>query len=171
MIMADVFKVVFLVAGALAVLVSYWLAAAALFPAWVARSRDAYEARPGRASLVGALGAVPVALLGAALTANPPAPVLRLAGALLVAGPVLLALAGSAGLALRIGAGLALPADEQAPWRRVWRGGIVLSLTFLLPLVGWLLVFPWAMVSGAGAALLALRVRRHVTPVPVEARG
>jgi hypothetical protein len=83
----------------------------------------------------------------------------KLVGALVLSVPILLALGGSGGFALRIGAGLALPLDEQAPWRRVLRGGTVLALCFLLPLVGWFLVLPWALVSGVGAAILATRHR------------
>jgi hypothetical protein len=166
MIMADVFKIVFLVLGALLVLEAYWLASAALFPGWVARAREVYDARPVRATLVGALVAAPLGIVGVGAATNAPNGALKLVGALLASVPILLALGGSTGLALRIGAGLALPADELAPWRRVLRGGIVLSLTFLLPVVGWFVVLPWALVSGVGAALLALRpARRAVTAV------
>jgi hypothetical protein len=163
-IMADVFKIVFLVLGALLVLVSYWLASAALFPAWIGRARIAYDHRPVRSTIVGIAVAAPLSILGVALMNSSGQPVLMLTGGLIVSIPVFLALAGSAGLALRIGAGLATPGDELAPWRRVLRGGIVLSLTFLLPVLGWFIVFPFALVSGVGAALLAFR-----TPAPAVA--
>ena len=165
--MADVFKILFLVLGALLVLESYWLASAALFPAWVSRARSAYDARAGRATLLGVLVTTPLALAGIALMSKSGNAPLMLAGGLVVSIPVFLALAGSSGLALRIGAGLAMPGDEVAPWRRVLRGGVVLSLTFLLPVVGWFIVFPFALVSGVGAALLALRR----TPRPVSQPG
>ena len=168
MIMADVFKIVFLVVGSLLVLVSYWLASAALFPVWIARARAAYDTRAVRSTLLGAAVTVPLALLGAGLMSNGAQPPLVLVGGLVVSVPVFLALAGSAGLALRIGAGLALPGDELAPWRRVLRGGTVLALTFLLPVVGWFIVAPFALVSGVGAALLAMRrpARAAATPAP-----
>jgi hypothetical protein len=47
MIMADVWKIVFLILGTQAVMVSYWLLAAALFPGALRRSRAAYDARSG----------------------------------------------------------------------------------------------------------------------------
>lgn len=168
MIMADVLKIVFLVLGTLLVLVAYWLASAALFPAWVARARQAHESRPVRTTLLGLLVGVPLLVVGVSMGTGGPNAAARIVGALVASVPILLALGGSTGLALRIGAGLALPDDERAPWRRVLRGGVVLSLTFLLPVVGWFLVFPWALVSGAGAALMALRRAPRPVTAPVE---
>jgi hypothetical protein len=69
-------------------------------------------------------------------------------------------------LVLRIGAGLPSPTDEQQPWRRVLRGGILLALTFLLPIVGWIVLPLWALVSGLGAFLLSLRGPRPSSQEP-----
>ena len=168
MIMADVFKIVFLLLGALLVLVSYWLAATALFPLWVERTRAVYDARAVRATVVGLVVAVPLGALGTGLVTGAPNGALKVLGALLVSIPVLLALAGSSGFALRIGSGLAMPQDEVTPWRRVLRGGAVLSLCFLLPIVGWFVVLPWALISGVGAALLARRPATPVAPATAE---
>jgi hypothetical protein len=67
---------------------------------------------------------------------------------------------GSAGLCDRIGAGLPGDADARLPWRRVLRGGIVLSFAFVLPVIGWFVLLPWTLVSGVGAALGSLRRHR-----------
>src|SRR4029079_15817377 len=123
MIMADVWKIVFLVLGTQAVMVSYWLLAAALFPRALQHSRGAYDRRPGRLTLVGLVTAIPTLLIGGALLQQGPHPLLKLLGALLVSTPVALGLAGSAGLCDRIGAGLPGFADARLPWRRVLRGG------------------------------------------------
>lgn len=163
MIMADVLKILLLVLGTLIVFVSYWLAAAALFPRVVERSKQTYDRRPVRATLIGALVSTPFLLLGLALLGGAPAPGLKLLGVVLLAVPALLGLLGSAGLGERIGAGLPSSGDAQHPWRRVLRGGTVLSLTFLLPVVGWLGVLPWTLVSGVGAAVLAFRGNRPAT--------
>jgi hypothetical protein len=69
---------------------------------------------------------------------------------------------GSAGLCLRLGKGLVNPNDEGQPWLRVKRGGIVLGLMFIFPLLGWFFVFPVAFFSGIGAAFLAWRDGRNV---------
>ena len=62
MIMADVWKIVFLILGTQAVMVSYWLLAAALFPEALGRSRAAYDRRSGRVTFVGLVTTVPALL-------------------------------------------------------------------------------------------------------------
>jgi hypothetical protein len=71
---------------------------------------------------------------------------------------------GSAGLCDRIGAGLPGDTDARQPWRRVLRGGIVLSFAFVLPVIGWFVLLPWTLVSGVGASLGSLRRRRATAP-------
>jgi hypothetical protein len=169
--LADVFTYLFVILGFLIAYVSYWLMAAALFPRMVERS----AAQLGRAP-------VKTTLLGAALFVPLLAICLRLPGRLRIAGvgvALLLALAalfGSSGLALRIGQGLPSARDERQPWRRVLRGGIVLSLTFVMPLLGWFVVMPFAYLSGFGAFVLMLfhRERNEQPQVqcsPVAASG
>ncbi|MBA3710340.1 MAG: hypothetical protein H0W83_16140 [Planctomycetes bacterium] len=164
MIMADVLTWFLIISGIYLVVVAYWLAAVALFPASVERCRDLYGRRSVAASLVGAAALVPLAALGA-ITAAIPHPLIS--GTLLVIAlvPVLMALVGSAGLALRIGSGLAGSTAEGMPGRNVLRGGGVLGLTFLLPFIGWFVVLPWALISGLGVALLAMRSTRRTHAV------
>ena len=174
MIMADVWKIVFLILGTQAVMVSYWLLAAALFPAALRRSRAAYDGRSARLTFLGVLASVPALLLGTGLLQHGPHPLLKLLGAVLVSAPVALGLVGSAGLCDRIGAGLPGDADERLPWRRVLRGGVVLSFAFVLPVIGWFVLLPWTLVSGVGASLGSLRSRsraREMTPPPPEAEA
>jgi len=175
MIMADVWKIVFLVLGTQAVMVSCWLLAAALFPRALAQSRRVYDVRGGRATFVGLVTVVPTLLFGVALLQQGPHPLLKLLGAILVSAPVAFGLAGSAGLCDRIGAGLPVDSDGRQPWRRVLRGGVVLSFAFVLPVIGWFVLLPWTLVSGVGASMSALgearRERRaHRVPraVPVD---
>lgn len=158
MIMADVLKIFLLILGTLLMFVAYWLAASALFPGFVARARECYG-RPCRALGVGLLCAVPFVLLALALFKISKNPVMNIVGVISLAIPVLLGLFGSSGLAQRIGVGMSSPLDEQQPWRRTLRGGTVLSLTFLLPFIGWFGVIIGTLVTGAGAAVLAIRGR------------
>lgn len=67
--MADVLKIVFLIVGTLIVIVSYWLAATALFPQAVSQARTHYERHPVRITLLGTVVGVPLFLLGVALVA------------------------------------------------------------------------------------------------------
>jgi hypothetical protein len=169
MIMADVWKIVFLILGTQAVMVSYWLLAAALFPEALRRSRASYDQRVGRVTVVGLATAIPSVLIGAALLQQGPHPLLKLVGAILVGAPVALGLVGSAGLCDRVGAGLPGDADARFPWRRVFRGGIVLSFAFVLPVIGWFVLLPWTLVSGVGASLGSIRQARVAARQPAAA--
>ena len=158
MIMADVLKIALLIAATYLVIISYWLLAASLFPAMVERCQARYTSRPWRTIFLGLLTALPVFFVGAALgkMAHPAA---KLVGTIIMLLVVTIGLLGSAGLARRVGVGLPSERDAREPWRRVWRGGLVLGLTFLLPLVGWFLVLPVTLVSGFGAFVLSRRKR------------
>jgi hypothetical protein len=90
-------------------------------------------------------------------------PILKFAGAALLLLIILFGLMGSAGLAAQVGVGLGAYVGEKTTWRRVWRGGLVLGLTFILPLIGWLLILPGVLIIGTGAALGSMRHRRPKT--------
>jgi hypothetical protein len=155
MIMADILKIFLLIVGLLTVYVSYWLVAQALFPNVVERARQQYG-KPVKITLLGLAAAILPVLVGGAIS-KLPNPVFKVTGVTLMLIPAMLGLVGSAGLVLRIGAGLPSPLDEQQPWRRVLRGGILFALTFLLPFVGWFVLPIWALVSGFGAFILSVR--------------
>jgi hypothetical protein len=158
MIMADILKIFLLIVGLLTVYVSYWLIAQALFPGLVDRARQHYG-KPMKITLIGLFAAALPVFVGAAIS-KLPNPALKITGVTLMVLPAMLGLVGSAGLILRIGTGLPSPADEQQPWRRVLRGGILFALTFLLPIVGWFVLPIWALVSGFGAFILSVRERK-----------
>ena len=67
------------------------------------------------------------------------------------------------GLCLRIGKGLVHPLDEAQPWLRVKRGGIVLGLMIIFPILGWVFVLPVAILTGIGAAFLGWRDSKKVS--------
>jgi hypothetical protein len=162
MIMADILKIALIVVGILAIYVNYWLLAEALFPALVERAGRQY-AHPLKLTLVGLAAALPPVVLGLIL-ANLPNPLTKVVGVTLLVVPGMLGLVGSAGLALRIGLGLNSPLDATQPWRRVLRGGVVLAFTFLLPVVGWIILPLWVLVSGLGAFVLALKEQKAHSP-------
>ncbi len=164
MIMADILKIVLIIVGLLTVYVSYWLVAQALFPGVVERARHQY-AHPVKITLIGLAAAVLPLFIGAAIS-KMPNPALKITGVTIMVIPSLLGLVGSAGLTQKIGAGLRSPLDEQQPWRRVLRGGILLALTFLLPFVGWIVLPIWALVSGLGAFILSVRQPRQTHDAP-----
>ena len=168
MIMADVLKIALIIIGFLLCYVVYWLASAALFPAVVERAKQQYDTRPVRATLVGVGLALPFIALSIGL-GKVAHPVAKMVGVALIGIPVLYGLLGSAGLALRIGAGLKSSIDDTQPWRRILRGSVVLSLTFLLPVIGWFIIMPWAIISGLGAAVIAMFQKQPVLHAVAEA--
>jgi hypothetical protein len=162
MIMADILKIVFIVIGILAIYVNYWLLAQALFPAMVERASRQY-AKPLSLTLTGLAVAILPVVLGVILL-NTPNPLTKVIGWTLIIVPGMLGLAGSSGLALRIGIGLNSPVDALQPWRRVLRGGVVLAISFLLPVVGWVVLPIWVLISGLGAFLLAVKEQKAKSP-------
>jgi hypothetical protein len=162
MIMADILKILLIVLGILLIYVSYWVLAEALFPEAVERAGRQYS-RPMRITFIGILAALGPVVLGLMLS-RIPNPLIKLLGITLLVVPAMLGLAGSAGLTLRIGAGLPSPVDELQPWRRVLRGGIVLACSFLLPVVGWIILPLWVLISGFGALVLCWAEQRRQRP-------
>ena len=151
-----------MIAGAYLALNAYWLAAVALFRPAVERARLTYATRPVAATLAGLLAFVPVGLVFLVFARTAGHPGIRIVTGGLLMVPLVLALIGSAGLADKIGAGLASPVDEAQPWRRVLRGGAVLALLFVVPLLGWFAMLPLTLASGLGALFLPLR------PLPIS---
>jgi len=171
--MADILKIALIVVGILTIYVNYWLLAEALFPTLVERASRQY-ANPVKLTLVGFATAILPVVFGFIL-ANLPNPLTKVVGVTLLVVPGMLGLAGSAGLALRIGMGLSSPVDAIQPWRRVLRGGVVLVCCFLLPVVGWIILPLWVLVSGLGAFVLAIKEQKAQNPsaqppamIPVE---
>ena len=168
MIVADILMWFLLVVGIYIVFNSYWLASQGLFPDFVDRCRQRIQASPFQHFLLGLALAVPVVGGGVALL-NAPSPALKFPGAALLILLALSGLVGSTGLAAQIGAGLASPADQSQAWRRVLRGGIVLGLTFILPVAGWFLILPVSLIMGCGAAIRSLRrSRARLAPTVLE---
>lgn len=165
--MADVLMWTFIILGFYVIMLAYWLVAFALAPKLVDGSRRRFEVSPIRNLLMGLLVGVPVVGLGMLLFSIPNTfPKILGFGFILL--PLLMGLLGSAGLCQRIGEGLNSPSDKGAPWMGVRRGGIVLGLTFIFPLLGWFMVMPLVLISGVGALVLSWRDGRKmpVSPPP-----
>ncbi len=156
--LADVFTVVLVIVGLQTLCVGIWLATAGLFPRAAEGCAEKLGARPGRCLLAGTAAAVPLLAAGIAISRAMPNAPGKLFGAAVIVGTILAALAGTAGLALRIGRGLPEARDEQEPWRRVRRGGIVLAITYLT-----LILLPLTLLAGFGALLLQ-RFGRRAAP-------
>ena len=146
-----VLTIVALHAAAFLILLGHWLVAAGLFPQATRAFQDQYRARPVRAVLVGVFtyGPLLLLLLNSAKIPNGAIRALVIIAGLLA---ILIALAGTAGLALRIGQNLA---EETTPWQQGLRGGVMLALVFITPALGSLFLLHIGLASGFGAFLLA----------------
>src|SRR4051794_29696590 len=122
--LADVFIVLFVILGFVIVFIAYWLMAAGLFPKYVERSAERFGKSPVKATLLGGIIGVPLVAFGLGMS-KAPHPALKILGLSIAILPMLIALFGSAGLALRIGQGLPSARDASEPWRRVLRGSVV----------------------------------------------
>jgi hypothetical protein len=168
MTMADVLTGTLIVLGLLVTLPALWLLMRALFPAAVGRSRDRIAAAPVRCFFLGLLPGL-FLFVGSVALLNLGGPPGKLLGLLMFTAGVLLAGVGLAGFSAVVGERLPSTADEGRPWRGMVRGAVCLELSFLLPVIGWFGVLPIAMLTGLGAAVMALAVPGD--PRPLAAAG
>jgi len=135
----------------MAVFICSWLGSFALWPDFVKRGADRYS-RPFSLTGAGLVVAAPGTLAGIAL-ASQNHPVFKFVGITVLTSVFLIGVAGSAGLCLRVGRGLVSPADQDRPWMAVVRGGIVLAFICLFPLIGWIGILGWTLISGCGVII------------------
>ena len=158
MTIATVLTVFLVILGVMLVFQAYWLFGTALFPRMVGQARDRYKT-PIRTTMWGLLIVVPTFVIGFTVLSQSPNPIVKGAGFVIGAVPLLLGAIGSAGLCQLIGLGLPAPGDQSQNWRRVWRGGWVLNFCYLLPFAGWFVILPWSIISGCGAFATSLSGR------------
>jgi hypothetical protein len=154
-----VLTIVSLHGAAFLILLSHWLVAAGLFPKATEQFAQQYGARPIRALLVGVFTFGPLLLL-LLNSAKIPGAGIRLLVVIAGALAILIALVGSAGLALRIGRNLS---GEASRWQQCLRGGVMLALVFITPVIGWVLLLAVGLASGFGAFLLSRPWKSAVT--------
>lgn len=152
--------------GVLLVMVGYATCARAMFPCAVERGRQRIEQRPLRTFLLGIAVSVPWLALGIGL-GSAPSGVLKFAGVLLGLAWLALALVGTASIAHLIGS---RGEPVSVRWTHPARGAALLTLTWMLPLLGWFIVMPLTLACGAGCMLG--RGRNPVAPdVPPPSSG
>ena len=132
------------------ILLGHWVAAGGMFPSATSAIVRQYDERPVRALLLGVVTYGPLILL-LLNAARFPVPA-RIAVIVAGVSAVLIALIGTAGLALRIGRNLSAGASR---WEQSLRGGVMLGLVFITPFLGWGFLLHAGLASGFGAFLLA----------------
>jgi len=154
MIMADVFTVVFLILGFWLALPALGLVIRATTPDLVRRTQVRVATRAGRSFLAGLAVLVPgffvVAVVGSLPGAAKPLALF------LSAGLFIYSFVGVTALATHVGDRLPSPRDAERPWLATIRGGVCLELAATIPVLGWFLIGPAALLVGAGATTMAL---------------
>ncbi len=144
------------------ILLGHWLVMCGMFPAATSAVVREYDARPVRALLVGVLtyGPIFVLLLNVAKLPGTPLRIAVIAAAVVA---LLVAFAGTAALALRIGRNLCASASR---WEQCLRGGVMLGLVFITPFLGWGFLLHAGLASGFGAVLLAKPWKKSAAETP-----
>ncbi len=133
------------------ILLGHWVVAGGMFPAAVSSIVQQYDRRPIRALLLGVFtyGPLVVLALNAGKIPGTPLRIVAIAAGVIA---LLIAFIGTAGLALRIGRNLSAHASR---WEQSLRGGVMLGLVFVTPVLGWGFLLHAGLASGFGAFLLA----------------
>jgi hypothetical protein len=159
--MATVWTYLLIHVGVILVVTAYYSLGAALAPGLAERARDRFARRPWLPVLIGVGLSVPWVVISLVLLNLGAAPA-KFAGALLGCMWILCGLLGGSGMALHVGRG------DGAAWTSSVRGGVFITLTWVLPLVGWLGMLPLTLAAGTGCLVLGMLPSRP-TPQPVPA--
>ncbi len=150
MLVADVIMWFLLIVGVLFAFPGVWLLSRSLYPRQIEAIADSLEKGRVKAFFMG----VPITAASffcVAAFSNQKNPFCDMAVILTMVSFLFYANVGAAGLATMIGRRLPSPADQERPWKGTLRGGIILELAFLFPVLGWFFLLPASLVIGAGA--------------------
>lgn len=166
MLFADTMAIFFVILGLLLAFPSLWLLCRALWTEQVIRSSETV----GLKSFFIGIPITAVAVVIVIVVGKLPASFGQIGGVLAFSALFLYAQIGVSGLATYIGNRLPSPADKEKVWRPTLRGAIILSLSWLLPLVGWFLIIPVSVIHGAGATTRSLFPRKKSAKIAVGAK-
>jgi hypothetical protein len=159
---ATVTTILFVHVGIILVVSAYYALSAALAPRITERGRIRFANRPWLPALIGLFISVPWVVASLVLMQTPAAP-LKFVGALLGCLWILGGLIGGASIAQHVGR--ASVPSGSASWVHSVRGGLFITLTWVLPLVGWLGMLPLTLATGLGCLLMGLFPMRETSRV------
>ena len=169
MMLADTIGIFLVVVGVLIAFPALWLLCRGLWTVTVSECAERNSHGMIKSFLTG-LPIVIASIILMGISGKLPGPVGQLSPLFLIGVLVLYASVGVAGIATMLGARLSSPGDVDRPWKSTLRGGIVLVLSFLFPILGWFLLLPGSLVIGCGTltrVLLTSR-KRNVMPPPSQ---
>lgn len=151
---AVVYTILFLHIGVILVVTAYFGLGAALIPRITQRARIRFGRRPWLPMLIGVAISLPWVVASLVLL-NLDAAAIKFAGAAIGCLWILLGLIGGAGIAQHVGSGGTAGAGPVT-WVQTVRGALFISLTWVLPLVGWLVMLPLTLAAGIGCLVMGL---------------
>lgn len=157
MLMADTMAIFFVILGLLLAFPGLWVLCRGLWPRAVANA----AAVCGKGLIKPFLAGLPLTavMIFAAAALGNLGPAGKIGAVATVCLYLMIANCGVAGLVTVVGerlAGHSGDLDSQQPWRATMRGGVALGLASLLPILGWFVILPAAVIIGCGANLLSL---------------
>jgi len=163
---AQVLALLFLHLGGVAVVAGYCAAWGGLLPALNERAVATLRTRLWLPVLIGLLISIPW-VLAAIFLINKGARAGQI-GAILGMAWILIGLIGCSAIARVIGSSSSasprltqdpLDPDQPSLLRTTCMGGLILALTWALPLIGWYFILPISIATGVGCVVLGLRSR------------
>ena len=132
-------------------LTTWWL----LFPSIVMRAQTRIEKTLSRTFWLGLVIVIALAIPIVILLALPFGPA-KFLGWILLATSLALSSIGSAGIAAHLGERMKQTGNNYSPLNAFVRGSVVLELAAFFPVLGWLFLFPLALITAFGATGFAL---------------
>lgn len=152
----------FIHVGVILVVSAYYTLSAAIAPGLTSRSRMRFARSPWLPALIGIGLSLPWVAISLVLLQAPSGPI-KFAGAVIGSAWILCGLIGGAGIAQQVGLG---SSNEQASWIHSIRGGLFITLTWVLPFIGWLVMLPLTLATGIGCLILGLIPIRTAPAIP-----
>lgn len=162
MLMADTMAIFLVILGLMLAFPGLWLLCLGLWP----KTATAAAGYCNRGLVKPFFVGVPITLLTIFITGflnNLPGAFGNILAIAVVCIFMLFSNTGTSGFVTSIGRRLSSPVDEERPWRATLRGGVVLELSYLLPVLGWFVILPASIIIGCGAATLAILKREPKT--------
>jgi hypothetical protein len=137
-----------------------------LFPDRTARAATEIERHPWKCAMAGFFAGLPLVLIGLVLF-QVPHPVVRVLGLLVMLLVLMLAAAGSGGLAQLAGKRILTASADRTQLSAITLGGVLVVGVASLPLAGWLILAPMLLLCSLGAGVRAFRPAKRAVPSAV----
>jgi hypothetical protein len=160
---ATVQMFLFIHLGVILVVTAYYTASAALAPGLAERSRARFALNPWKTMILGLVVSVPWIALSLVML-NGASGGVKFFGSVLMGLWVFVGLIGGAGVAQHVGRS---DNTSNTNWSQTARGGLLITLTWVLPLVGWLGVLPLTLATGIGCVTRDL-FSSKTKPQPID---